>query len=106
MISDQLHQQLIAYLGQHIGRVRPCSVCGQDESFLLLQELVNLPFQSNTMSMALGGEYATHLVLVCGKCGNTHLLNANILGAMPLLSAAELIPANPDTPPGAMGHGD
>jgi ribosomal protein S27AE len=81
-----VYNRLLAFVTEKVGRIRPCPVCGQDANFQLLNGVVNLIFADSTASFAIGPNYATHLVLICGKCGNTNLLNVNILGAMDILN--------------------
>jgi hypothetical protein len=88
-LSPQVHQQLTDALIQKVGRVRPCPVCGQDQHFQLLTFVVNLHFSESPSSFEMGPSYATHLVLACAKCGNTHLLNVNILGVLSILEVRD-----------------
>ena len=84
-ISPEVRQQIIEVLSEKVGRIRPCPVCGQDEIYNLTPTIVNLAFNETGNSMAVGNQYATHLVLVCGKCGCTRLLNTSILGVLEML---------------------
>ena len=84
-ISQELYEKLTAAVSEKAPVIQPCPVCGQAENFMLLNSFVNLPFHDDTKTFGLGAQFATHLVLVCRKCGNSNLLNVNILGVSSLI---------------------
>jgi hypothetical protein len=84
--SNELHDKLIATMAEKFGRIRPCPVCGQDQTFQLMPNVTNLPFMENATSFE-SDAYTACLALVCLRCGCTHLLNANVLGIRDMISA-------------------
>jgi hypothetical protein len=95
-ISDETYTKLLERLTERVGRVRPCPVCGQDERYELLRSIANVSFVDSVHSMAVGDTYASHLLLVCTKCGNTNFLNVNVLGVYDLLAEEEQKSAGAD----------
>ena len=78
------HDEIIKAVLDHIpdGRVRDCAVCGEDnwgidDSFAA----VDTTRDPDRLGTRESRDFYFPLVsLVCGTCGNTHFLNAKVLG--------------------------
>ena len=71
-----------AWVEEKIGTsMRPCSLCGQTKWFLGNDVVTARIFKEPGISLT-GETYAFSMV-ICGNCGNTHFLNAVMMGLLP-----------------------
>jgi hypothetical protein len=124
--SPEVRAKVIEAIGKKAPSIGKCPVCGQMDKFLLgdglvRMEVVDTPFQqTGSMSVfdvsrfpfAVVSRVAAHVPLICDNCGNTYLLNINVLGVDQEMFGltSESPPGNPevpppDTPEGALGEG-
>jgi hypothetical protein len=75
--------------------IRDCPICGHSEWGLQQGGVVFLILQSPDAggSLVLGGPTLPSVALVCGRCGNTQLLNLLVLGLGDLLKKPEPVEA-------------
>lgn len=76
----QANQALWTAFKERGVEMRPCSVCGEPNSFQLGEGYFVASTSERGDHFALGGRGWPLLPLVCGKCGNTVFLNAVRLG--------------------------
>lgn len=58
----------------------PCDVCGEKDSFTLIDGYHLAAIAPNSKHHVLGGKNMPLLPICCTKCGNTKFLNSLILG--------------------------
>jgi len=92
--SEELRAKIIAKLGDKVPEIKPCPVCGQKDTFLLGEGLVNTVMADDARIMppgifaTSGPSVASHIALICSNCGNTQLLNIYILEVAPIIEEA------------------
>lgn len=69
-------------------RVGPCSLC-QTSNWQLVDGFSSINLSDIAGQVVLGGQTLPCVVIVCKRCGNTHLLNLRVLGLDHLLPKPE-----------------
>lgn len=102
--SPRVEEQIINALASRLpGRtLGACSIC-KTAQWQLVNGFVALILTDEPQQIKLGGQILPSAILYCTKCGNTHLLNLQVLGLDHLLTpeseAGVRLPEVPQEPP-------
>ena len=71
--------KIIAALNSRVGPPKPCVICGNN-SWLVNARFARIPATRNANNAEIGTHGYPFTMIVCGHCGNTHLINLLVLG--------------------------
>jgi len=77
--KEDVQRRLLDALQSKTGGQKPCALCGKIQ-WHVIDGFVFLPTPKQPSKVVAGGRGMPVLPLVCGNCGNTHLLNLFMLG--------------------------
>jgi hypothetical protein len=109
--SPKVREQIIGALLEKLPerKLGACSVCSVTR-WELLDAFAPISLSGEPQLVNLGGQILPSIALICNNCGNTHLLNLNVLGLNHLLvpepeaivPEVPRVPEEPKTPPGGL----
>lgn len=79
-LTDKQKQFVADWVKKKTGnQIRPCSVCGHTQ-WIVGDDTITPIVLGPGNSITLGGKIYPSVPFICGNCGNTHFLNAIIMG--------------------------
>jgi hypothetical protein len=80
MLSKQeILDRITGLLAEKTGGPKPCVVCGQT-NWITPDKFMRIPAAKSPSDISQGGGSFPFQPIICGHCGNTHLINLLVLG--------------------------